>query len=135
LGGGPRLNTGKTVFAQITQLVHCYEFNKCVHRYQGNLGERSFPCWSQFVCMTYAQLTGRTSLRDIETCLNAPSRKVFHMGFRGPIARSNLADANEHRDFGIYAGFATHLIQRARAPYQGEELAVNLDKSSSSSNA
>ncbi len=121
------MNSGKTVFAQIMQLVARYEFNKCVRRYQGNLGVRSFPCWSQFLCMTYAQLTGRASLRDIETCLNAHPERLYHMGFRRPIARSTLADANERRDFGIYADFATYLIQRARTLYQGEELAIDLD--------
>lgn len=121
------MNTGKTVFAQLMQLVPRYQFNKCVGRYQGNQGVRSFPCWSQFLCMTYAQLTGRTSLRDIETCLNAHPERLYHMGFRAPIARSTLADANERRDFAIYAEFAQHLIERARTLYQGEELAVDLD--------
>jgi hypothetical protein len=121
------VNTGKTVFAQIMQLVPRYEFNKCVRRYEGNQGVRSFPCWSQFLCMTYAQLTGRSSLRDIETCLNAHPERLYHMGFRGLIARSTLADANERRDFSIYADFASHLIHQARALYQGEELVVDLD--------
>ena len=77
--------------------------------------------------MTYPQLTGRTSLRDIETCLNAHPERLYHMGFRAPIARSTLADANERRDFAIYAEFAHHLIERARTLYQGEELRVDLD--------
>jgi hypothetical protein len=121
------VNTGSTVFAQIMQLVPRYQFNKCVRRHQGNQGVRSFPCWSQFLCMAYSQLTGRTSLRDIETCLNAHPERLNHMGFRAPIARSTLADANERRDFSIYAEFASYLIQQARALYQGEELAVDLD--------
>jgi hypothetical protein len=102
------LNTGSTVFVQIMQLVPRYEFNKSVRRHQGNQGVRSFACWSQFPYMAYAQLTGRTSLRDIETCLNAHPERLYHMGFRAPIACSTFADANEHRDLAIYAEFASY---------------------------
>jgi hypothetical protein len=80
-----------------------YEFRKCVERYQGNYRVRSFTCWDQFLCMGFAQLTYRESLRDIESCLNSMSGKLYHMGFRGNITRSTLADANENRDWRIYA--------------------------------
>ncbi len=97
------MSTGQTVFAQLMQLAPCEAFGKAVRAYQGNRGVRSFPCWSQFLCMAYAQLTGRSSLRDIETCLNAHPERLDHMGFRGTITRSTLAEANENRDFRIYS--------------------------------
>ncbi len=121
------MNTGKSVFAKIMHLVLRYEFNKCVRRYQANQGVRSFPCWSQFLCMSYAQLTGRCSLRDIETYVNARPERLYHMGIRGPIARSALADASERRDCSIYADVGTHLIHQARKLYQEQELVVDLD--------
>ena len=120
--------TGQTVFAQLMQLAPREAFGKAVRAYQGNRGVRSFPCWSQFLCMAYAQLTGRSSLRDIETCLNAHPERLYHMGFRGTIARSTLAEANENRDFRIYSHFARCLIAKARALYRDEELAVELDQ-------
>jgi len=120
------MNTGKTVFAQLLEHVSHYEFTQCVDRYHGNQKVRTFSCWNQFLCMAYAQLTGRTSLRGIEASLNAQHEKLYHMGFRGRIARSTLADANESRDFQIYQDFAAHLIQRACQLYQDEPLALDV---------
>jgi hypothetical protein len=120
------MNAGKTVFAQLLEHVSHYEFDKCVDRYHGNQKVRSFSCWNQFLCMAYAQLTGRTSLRSIEAGLNAQHEKLYHMGFRGRIARSTLADANESRDFQIYQDVAAHLIQRACQLYQDEPLALDV---------
>ena len=99
------MNSGKTVFAQLIQYLPRYEFNQCVLRYQGNRKIRSFSCMDQFLCMAFAQLTYRESLRDIVTCLNSHRPKLYHMGFRGKIAKSTLADANELRDFRIYQDF------------------------------
>ncbi len=121
------MNTGKTVFAQLLQLVSPYEFKKCVKRYHGNYRVRNFSCWNQFLCMAFAQLTGRDSLREIETCLNSHMEKLYHMGFRGEIARSTLADANTIRDFRIYQDFGYHLIGIACNLYQDEPLAVELE--------
>jgi len=95
------MNSGKTVFAQLLLHLPRYEFNQCVLRYRGNHKVRSFSCLDQFLCMAYAQLTYRESLRDIVTCLNSHRQKLYHMGFRGKIAKSTLADANELRDFRI----------------------------------
>lgn len=121
------MNTGKTVFAQLLQLVSPYEFKKCVKRYHGNYRVRNFSCWNQFLCMAFAQLTGRDSLREIETCLNSHMEKLYHMGFRGEIARSTLADANTIRDFRIYQDFGYHLIGIACNLYQDEPFAVELE--------
>ena len=92
------MNSGRTVFAQILDLLPKHEFNKCIQRYQGHRRLRSFSCLDQFLCMAFAQLTYRDSLRDIETCLRAMSSNLYHAGFRGPVSRSTLADANERRD-------------------------------------
>jgi len=91
------MNSGKTIFAQLIQHLPRYEFNQCVLRYHGNHKVRSFSCMDQFLCMAFAQLTYRESLRDIVTCLNSHRSKLYHMGFRGKIAKSTLADANELR--------------------------------------
>ena len=117
----------KTVFGELFQLVSRHEFNKCVERYQGNYGIRSFSCWDQFLCMAFAQLTGRDGLRDIEACLNSHRDKLYRMGFRGQISRSTLADANHNRTYLIYQDFGMHLIARARKLYQGDPLALELD--------
>jgi hypothetical protein len=123
------MNTGKTVFAQVLEHLPRYEFDKFVKEYEGNRRVRSFPCYDQFLCLAYAQLTYRESLRDIETCLNSHHEKLYHIGFRGQISRSTMADAGEMRDYRIYQGFAYHLISIARKLYQNEELAIDLDYS------
>jgi hypothetical protein len=92
------MNSGKTVFSQITDYLPMYEFRKCVDRYNGNHKLISFSCWDQFLCMAFAQLTYRESLRDIEVCLRSRQEKLYHFGIRGRISRSTLADANEKRD-------------------------------------
>jgi hypothetical protein len=116
----------RTVFSQLLDFLPRHEFNKCVHRYRGNYRIRDFSCLDQFLCLAFAQLTGRESLRDIETCLRAMQPKLYHCGFRGAIARSTLADANETRDWRIYADFAKVLIQRARQIYATEDFGVAL---------
>lgn len=122
------MNQGKTVFSQLMDFVPMYEFRKCVARYQGHHKVQRFTCWNQFLCMAFAQLTYRESLRDIESCLNAMPQKLYHMGFRGKISRSTLAYANETRDWRIYADFAQVLIHTARGLYQDDEFGVELDQ-------
>lgn len=112
------MNQGKTVFAQMMSLLSSYEFNKCVNRYKGNYRVRSFDCRQHFYVMSFAQLTYRESLRDIETCLEALSGKLYHSGIRQPIAKSTLAEANETRDWRIYADYAQILIKEARQLYR-----------------
>ena len=121
------MNQGQTVFAQVLQFVSPNEFQRCVQRYQGNRGVRRLSCWQQFLAMAFAQLSYRESLRDIEVCLAAQRRKLYHSGFRGPVRRSTLADANEHRDWRIYADFARSLIQTARPLYADTDLGIDLD--------
>ncbi len=123
------MNLGRTVFAQLLQHLPRYEFNKCVHRYNGNYRIRRFPCYDQFLCLAFAQLTYRESLRDIETCLNSHHEKLYHAGFRGPVSCSTLADANEQRDYRIYQDFGYHLIAIAQSLYRGEELEIELNHS------
>jgi len=120
------MNSGKTVFAQLIQHLPRYEFNQCVLRYHGNHKVRSFSCMDQFLCMAFAQLTYRESLRDIVTCLNSHRPKLYHMGFRGKIAKSTLADANELRDFRIYQDFGYVLIDIASKLYRNEDLGLDL---------
>ena len=105
-----------------------YEFTQCVKRYGGNYRVRSFSCWDQFLCMVFAQLTCRESLRDIETCLRVMQSKLYHLGIRGKVSRSTLADANETRDWRIYADFARLLIDTARRLYAKEEFGVQLEQ-------
>ncbi len=123
------MNAGKTVFAQVMEHLPRYEFDKFVKKYKGNHRVRKFPCYDQFLCLAYAQLTYRESLRDIETCLNSHHEKLYHIGFRGQIARSTIADAGEMRDYRIYQDFAYHLISIAKKLYQNEELSIDLDYS------
>jgi uncharacterized protein DUF4372 len=118
---------GRTVFAQLIDHVPDYEFRKCVARYRGDYKCRGFSCFDQFLCLAFAQLTFRESLRDIEACLRSVGSKLYHMGFRGNIARSNLADANEARDWRIFADFAHVLIHIARPMYASEALGTDLD--------
>jgi hypothetical protein len=118
--------TGRSVFAQLLDVLPRYEFHECVRRYRGDHRVRSFSCLDQFLCMAFAQLTYRESLRDIEICLRAVQVKLYHAGIRGRIARSTLADANEQRDWRIYADFAQVLIARARQLYAGDDFGVAL---------
>lgn len=103
------------------------QFRNCVQRYQGNHKVREFTCRDQYYCMAFAQLTYRESLRDIEACLRAQSSKLYHMGIRAKVSRSTLADANERRDWRIYADFAQALIPTARKLYADEDLGLDLD--------
>src|SRR6266852_1234954 len=121
------MQIGRTVFAQVMEHFPAYEFQKCVTRYDGNFGKRSFSCLDQFLCLGFAQLTYRESLRDIEACLRSVQGKLYHMGFRGRISRSTLADANESVDWRIYADFAQVLIATARPMYAQESLGFDLD--------
>ena len=121
------MNQGRTVFAQLISFFSHNEFNRCVARYDGNKSVRSFSCWDQLLTMAFAQLTYRESLRDIEVCLRAQRDKLYHSGLAGPIKRSTLADANETRDWRIYADFAQSLIQTARPLYSDTELEIDLD--------
>ena len=106
-----------------------YEFQKCVNRYRGDHQQKSFSCWDQFLSMGFAQFTYRESLRDIEACLRSVSGKLYHMGFRGRVSRSTLADANESRDWRIFSDFAQVLIAIARPMYAGDPIGVDLDAS------
>ena len=122
------MNEGKAVFSQIMSYFSKYEFDRNVKRYKGNYKMRHFSCWDQFLCMSFAQLTYRRSSRDIEACLNAQPQKLYHMGIRGNVTRTNLANANQNRDWRIYAEFAQHLIFIARNLYQNDNLAdIDLD--------
>ena len=120
------MNTGKTIFAQVMDFLPLDEFRKCVKRYQGNYKIKNFSCLDQFLSMAFAQLTYRESLRDIETCLRSMKSKLYHMGIRSKISRSTLADANESRDWHIYADFAQVLIHSARDLYLNEDFGVDL---------
>lgn len=123
------MNQGQSVFAQLVALIPHKQFQRCVHRYRGDHRVRRFTCWDQFLALAFAQLTYRESLRDIEACLGAVPEKLYHMGFRcGPISRSTLADANETRDWRIFADFAQLLISEARQLYSGEPWALELDQ-------
>jgi len=119
---------GQFVFTQLMSFLPRRDFNACVARYGGNQRDRGFSCRDQFLCMAFAQLTFRESLRDTVTCLRAMGAKLYHAGFRGRIARSTLADANRSHDWRIYADFAQVLIRRARRLYANESLAVNLEQ-------
>ena len=123
------MNAGKTVFAQLLAHLPRHEFRRAVAKHRGNYRVRSFSCWDQFIAMAFAQLSGRESLRDIEACLSSHREKLYHVGMRGKISRSTLAEANERRDFRIYEKVGYSLIRTARKLYQTEELAVELDHS------
>jgi transposase len=121
------MNLGRTLFAQLIDHLPTHEFRLCVRRYRGDRRTRSFSCWDQLLCMTFAQLTYRESLRDIVACLRSADRKLYHMGIRGRISRSTLADANESRDWRIYHDFAQVLIAQARPLYADDPLGIALD--------
>jgi hypothetical protein len=120
------MNQGRTVFAQLLEHLPKYEFDKCVARYHGNCRVRKLPAYEHFLVLAFAQLTWRESLRDIETCLASFGPKLYHSGIRQPTARSTLADANEKRDWRIFADFAHVLIQQATALYASEPFGVEL---------
>jgi uncharacterized protein DUF4372/DDE family transposase len=122
------MHLGKTVFAQLMDFIPAHEFRRCVNRYQGNRKVSSFSCWDQFLSMAFAQLTSRESLCDIETCLRALGSHLYHLGIRAQVSRSTLADANETRDYRIYADLAQALIATARPLYAGEDFGVDLEQ-------
>ena len=121
------MHPGRFIFSQLMDFVPKYEFDKCVRRYGGNRRVRTFSCYDQFLCMAFGQLTYRESLRDVVTCLEVLKPKLFHVGIRGKLSRSTLADANENRDWRIYAEFAQVLIAEARTLYADEDFGVELD--------
>jgi hypothetical protein len=121
------MNPGKIVFSQLTSYLPIKAFRRCVNKYNGNRRVRHFSCWDQFLSMAFAQLTYRESLRDIESCLRSMQPKLYHMGIRGKISRSTLADANEKRDWRIYADFAQILIHHARKLYHDDSFGVDLE--------
>jgi hypothetical protein len=123
------MNQGRTVFSQLIAFLPDREFRRCVARYDGDAGLRDFSCWNQYLTMAFAQLTCRESLRDIEACLRALGAKLYHMGFQGKVARSTLADANESRDWRIFADFAQVLIRIARPLCAIDPIGVDLDHS------
>jgi len=122
------MEKGRTIFSQIMDFLPLYQFHQCVNRYNGDKRIRSFSCLDQFMCMAFAQLTYRESLRDIECCLRAMQPKLYHMGIKGKISRSTLADANEKRDWRIYHDFAHILINTARELYAHDDFGLELDE-------
>jgi hypothetical protein len=122
------MNTGKTIFAQLMDFLPVHDFRKCVNRYGGHHKVKSFSCWDQFLSLAFAQLTFRESLRDIQTCLRAAQPKLYHMGFRSQVSRNTLANANQVRDWRIYADFAQILIRIARPLYASEPFGVDLEQ-------
>lgn len=122
------MNQGKTIFSQVMDFLPMYQFRKCVNRYDGNKWVKSFSCLDQYLCMAFAQLTYRESLRDIECCLRSMKPKLYHMGINSSVARSTLADANENRDWRIYCDFAQILIHTARDLYQNDDFGLDLQE-------
>jgi hypothetical protein len=120
------MHSGKTVFKQLLQYLPRYEFNLCVSRYRGEHWAKKFSTYDQFLCLAYAQLAGRESLRDIETCLNSHQEKLYHIGFRGDVSRTTLADANERRDWQIFQDFGQVLICMAQKLYHNDSIAIEL---------
>ena len=122
------MNQGQTIFSQIMSYIPKYSFDSCVKKYRGNYKVQSFTCWEQFLAMSFAQLTYRESLRDIETCLRAMQNKLYHIGIRSKISRSTLAAANQNRDWRIYAAFAYILIDQAKELYRDDKFFKELDE-------
>jgi transposase len=120
------MNSGHTVFRQLLQYLPRREFNFCVSRYRGEYWAKTFSTFDQFLCLAYAQMSGRESLRDIQTCLNSHKEKLYHIGFRGDVSRTTLADANERRDWRIFQDFGQVLICIAQELYKGDPLAIEL---------
>ena len=123
------MNLGRTVFSQLIAFLPDREFRRCVTRYNGDQRLRGFSCWDQFLCMAFAQFTYREGLRDIEACLRSSPDKLYHMGIRGRVSRSTLADANERHDWRIFADFAQILIARARQLYAHDPFGAELQMS------
>ena len=119
---------GQTVFSQLTDFLPKKQFDTCVRRYRGNYRMKSFSCFDQYLCMVFAQITYRQSLRDIETCLRAMQTKLYHCGIRGKVSRNTLAKANQNRNCCIYSDFANVLIGIARRLYAKEQFAVQLQQ-------
>ena len=119
---------GQLVFSQVMEFLQRYQFQKCVAKYKGNYRTRRFSCWDQYLCMSFAQLTYRESLRDIEACLRSYKTKLYHMGIRSSVSRSTLADANEKRDWRIFADFAQILIHQAKGLYVNEPFGVDINE-------
>jgi hypothetical protein len=122
------MNSGQTVFRQMLQFLPRHDFNLCVRRYRGDYRAKSFSTYDQFLCLAYAQMAGRESLRDIETCLNSHREKLYHIGLSGAVSRSTLADANERRDWHIFEDFGHVLIRMAQQLYCNEPFALELDQ-------
>ena len=122
------MNRGQTIFSQVIDFLPQNKFRQCVNRYSGNYRVRSFTCYNQLLCMAFAQLTYRESLRDIECCLRAMQEKLYHMGIRGKVSRNTLAKANETRDWRIYSDFAQILIHEARRLYVDDNFGLELDE-------
>jgi len=122
------MHAGRIVFSQLLDFLPKKQFYRCVRRYRGNHRTKTFSCFDQYLCMAFAQITYRQSLRDIETCLRAMQPKLYHCGIRGNVSRNTLANANEHRDWRIYADFAQVLIGKARTLYANEDFGVQLNR-------
>ena len=122
------MNSGSTIFSQLVSFLSHYDFQKCVRRYDGEHKVKSFSCWDQFLCMAFAQVTYRESLRDIEACLRVAQEKLYHMGIRGKVSRNTLANANMVRNWRIFADFGQGLIAQARALYANEDFGLELDE-------
>jgi Domain of unknown function (DUF4372)/Transposase DDE domain len=120
------MNSGKSIFAQLMDFLPAKAFQRCLKRYHGDYKLKTFSCWDQFLCMAFAQLTYRESLRDIEACLRTQHTKLYHLGIRGQVSRNTLAHANSARDWRIYADFAQVLITRARKLYANDSFGVEL---------
>jgi len=122
------MHIGRIVFSQLVDFLPKKQFDKCVRKYRGNRRIKAFSCFDQYLCMAFAQITYRQSLRDIETCLRAMQPKLYHCGIRGNVSRTTLAKANEHRDWRIYADFAQVLINKARTLYANEDFGIQLNR-------
>jgi len=122
------MNTGKLVFSQVIDHIPMHSFRDCVQRYRGNYKIKNFTCLDQYLCMAFAQITFRESLRDIEACLRSQKNKLYHMGIRGPISRNTLSNANKIRDWRIYADLAHSLISIARRLYINDAFDVELEQ-------
>ncbi len=122
------MHTGQTVFSQLLDFLPKKQFDRCVRRYHGNHRIKTFSCFDQYLCMAFAQITYRQSLRDIETCLRAMQPKLYHCGIRGNVSRTTLAKANENRDWRIYADIAQVLIRKARTLYANEDFGLQLNR-------
>ena len=122
------MNQGRAVLSQVMDGIHQQQFRRCVARYGGEYKVKTFSCWEQFLAMSFAQLTYREGLRDIEACLNSRGSQLYHLGFRNPVARSTLADANENRDWRIYADLAQILVRQAQQLYADDDLGFQLEE-------